>query len=899
MHDILFFLVPFLCIRVFFYKHVLRKKLLGAYFDVCAAAQLSWITALFPPLLPLWLTLSLSYFLLDALMQRKLHMRLHLASFHYIKEWKSLLASAKELGLFWFIAISLALPVLFFPFFSNYPLVFSKNMLIISSFVALLSSLSVIPLSFLKNFYETAPPLILEEGLLIRRFRLRKDISPSPWLPQGEESLYLHPAFPLYRCTKIFTEPSLFELPLQVEKKPHVILIVLESFRAKSITACNPSIDPTLTPFFNKLSKQGLLWKNCHSTSVRSCKALLALLFGVSSSTDGVIFKNNPQFPLWGLPELFHEEGYFNAFLAGGDLSFDRMHEWTKAHHFDLAEGSVEIGRKFGHVDKGCVWGIHDTFVMKRAVEVLQELDALKKPTFLTLSTISNHHPWHDPSSAQKESSYEKRFEKTLRYTDRCLEDFFAALGSCGLLEKSIFVITADHGQPFSEHGDLSLDRGTLYQESIWIPLLLLGKQIPSLIINDVASQIDLLPTLLDLLSLPLPHHAMGRSLLRKRENPTIFFHAPFLPERLGAREGRFKWLLNVETQEEELYDITQDPEERKNIFLERPKEAAYLREKALLDKQFTQAIFSDEKLFPYGATKKTNTTLHGEDLHKACKTPPHKILIENHPLVTDQALQSIAPYCKNLKELTIKNSWRVGKTGLETICKKAKGLSFLDISHSLQIDDLDLEALFPNLCHLHTFIGEGLFLSKERDDFSFFKKSPYLHTLSLLGVPLSSQALSSIMLSCPQLRRLKIDASHLDSTVLVYAPWLVNLHLTGCENLSCETLSMLKGSPNLSALVIENCPHLSRHHLANWKNLCLTALHLYGVSHLDDEALMLLLDHPLQQLTISGSRCITDEGVYKLSLLRARKIEILGCPNVSKWAILELQKTTGEVLWG
>lgn len=111
-----------------------------------------------------------------------------------------------------------------------------------------------------------------------------------------------------------------------------------------------------------------------------------------------------------------------------------------------------------------------------------------ERPIFLTLATVSTHHPFTDPETGIKSE------ERTVRYADRALGEFVEQLRSLDFFEHGYLLITSDHRAMVPIRRDeyaLSGDRA--YSR---IPLVVLGKDIPPSKINQAFSQTDLLPSI-------------------------------------------------------------------------------------------------------------------------------------------------------------------------------------------------------------------------------------------------------------------------------------------------------------------------------------------------------------------------------------------------------------------
>ena len=118
---------------------------------------------------------------------------------------------------------------------------------------------------------------------------------------------------------------------------------------------------------------------------------------------------------------------------------------------------------------------------------------------------------------SQPELTYlETLYDGEIAGLDLELARLFRRLGRRGLLDHTIVVLTADHGEEFGEHG--GMQHGTaLYEESVHIPLLITGPGLPAgRVVADDVSLVDVAPTLLALLGLPAESRFEGRSLLER-----------------------------------------------------------------------------------------------------------------------------------------------------------------------------------------------------------------------------------------------------------------------------------------------------------------------------------------------------------------------------------------------
>lgn len=182
-------------------------------------------------------------------------------------------------------------------------------------------------------------------------------------------------------------------------------------------------------------------------------------------------------------------------------------------------------------------------------------------------------------------------YRERLRHTDQQLGAFMKGLAAAGVLDKTIVVITSDHGEELFER-DAMCHGHSLYDELIHVPLVFLFPGASSQKVTTAVRNIDALPTMLDAVGVQAPEGRDGVSLLPVIEGHAVaridYPETDFLKmtTRRGVVDGRYKLVVTIENGTQELYDLEKDPGERVNLRTQMPYVAARLYGK--LKKRFT-----------------------------------------------------------------------------------------------------------------------------------------------------------------------------------------------------------------------------------------------------------------------------------------------------------------------
>ena len=180
-------------------------------------------------------------------------------------------------------------------------------------------------------------------------------------------------------------------------------------------------------------------------------------------------------------------------------------------------------------------------------------------------------------------ASLRRLYESGVRYLDRDLGKLFSLLEEQGLYDRSLIVLTSDHGEEFQEHGKFL--HSQIYDESVRVDLLLkLPRQhLAGTRIDTQIEIVDLLPTVLDLIGLQASHPLQGRSLVPLIQGDPFTERAALSQNKLNRmrfamRTDDHKIIHDLKAGTEEVYDLRQDPGETTNLAQSHPELTARLR---------------------------------------------------------------------------------------------------------------------------------------------------------------------------------------------------------------------------------------------------------------------------------------------------------------------------------
>ena len=349
-------------------------------------------------------------------------------------------------------------------------------------------------------------------------------------------------------------------------RQMNVVFVVLESIRADALTPYDRTL-PT-TPFLDSLASEGMLVEQMYAPVAHTTKALVPLLAGVYPTLQLQFPESRPGgFPARALPELLAPLGYRSAFFTPAPLAFENKEGLLRNMGFEVLRGDgsfdTEGFERIGY------FGFEDRVVVKPAMQWVDETVRDGAPFFLSVLTLTTHHPYNPPS-AYANRHYESRlpdgYLNAVASTDAFVRELYHEFARRSLLEETLFVIVADHGEAFREHG-MTGHNQVLWDEVLHVPCVILN---PSLIakqqrVAGPRSQVDLLPTIAELLGLELRNGRLpGRSLLEESSDARAIYHSAWNNRQgLALRDATSKYHFFWDREPIKAFKTDVDPGER------------------------------------------------------------------------------------------------------------------------------------------------------------------------------------------------------------------------------------------------------------------------------------------------------------------------------------------------
>jgi phosphoglycerol transferase MdoB-like AlkP superfamily enzyme len=304
------------------------------------------------------------------------------------------------------------------------------------------------------------------------------------------------------------TVPRHVELGPFTRSPRNVVLISVESLSAEFLGAYgNPK---GLTPNLDRLAAEGLKFERLFATGTRTVRGLEALSLGTPPIPGQSIVRRPGNEHLASLGELLEDQGYNIFFVYGGYGYFDNMNAYFGANDYQVVDRTDFPKDSIAFEN---VWGVADESLYGNAVRVIDESQKDGKPFFMHIMTTSNHRPFTYPADRIDIPSPGGR-DGAVKYTDYAIGAFIEQARKKPWFKDTLFVIVADHCASVAGKTKLPVESyriaGLFYAPDMLKP----G------VYSPVSSQIDLAPTIVDVLAASGDQHFFGRSLFEMANLP-------------------------------------------------------------------------------------------------------------------------------------------------------------------------------------------------------------------------------------------------------------------------------------------------------------------------------------------------------------------------------------------
>jgi len=356
-------------------------------------------------------------------------------------------------------------------------------------------------------------------------------------------------------------------VPVAAAPDANVLLITVDTLRADRLAQFGYA--RAATPAFDRLAREGVTFRAAYTAVPLTLPSHATMMTGLLPPTHGV--RDNGGFYLdparETLASRLKPRGYASAAFVS---SFVLDRRWGLAKGFDDYYDHFPVAVN----DLAAMAGVQrrgaETWAQAR-----QWIGAHASDRFFVWLHLFDPHTPYDPPEPFRSRFKDQPYDGEIAYVDALLSEILGELTARSLLDTTIVILAADHGEGLGDHDED--EHGLLaYDSTLHVPWIirLPHRMLEGTAIDQPVGLVDMMPTVLDLVGAPVPADLDGRSTVRLMRSPpgaTDVLYAETLYPRLhfgwselvSVRDSRFKLIRG---RHPELYDYRQDPGETRNL---------------------------------------------------------------------------------------------------------------------------------------------------------------------------------------------------------------------------------------------------------------------------------------------------------------------------------------------
>jgi phosphoglycerol transferase MdoB-like AlkP superfamily enzyme len=299
-------------------------------------------------------------------------------------------------------------------------------------------------------------------------------------------------------------------------KKQNVVIFILESFGSEYTRSYGGHLEggtyTGYTPFLDSLISQSRMYEKSYSNGRKSIDAMPSVLASIPMTVEPYLLTSYSANKVSSIASVLNAEGYHTAYFHGAPNGSMGFQAFANTIGFKEYYGMNEYPSK---EDYDGSWGVWDEEFFQFFANKMNEF---RQPFCTAIFSVSSHHPFVVPDR------YKGRFKKgqvpihqCIGYTDYALKRFFETASKMPWYNNTLFVITGDHTSQ-SVYLEYKTNIGAFK-----VPVIFYTPD-GSLkgVVDELAQQIDIMPSVLGFLNYDHPFFAFGRNLFDSREEPFV-----------------------------------------------------------------------------------------------------------------------------------------------------------------------------------------------------------------------------------------------------------------------------------------------------------------------------------------------------------------------------------------
>jgi arylsulfatase A-like enzyme len=360
-------------------------------------------------------------------------------------------------------------------------------------------------------------------------------------------------------------------------KNPNYIIIMMESLSTNRVHYYG--YGKNITPNIDNFASQNIVFKNSMAPASHSDYAQTSFLssrYTLTNDYRNFFDINYPREFIW---DVLKKQNYTTAYISSQNDYWANMIDYYNLETLDFYSHSASDG--FYDYDSGNSAKDFDEKTTNIAINYLKNISG---PFFLYVNLQATHYPYNYPENnsyflPDEYNSFfttyfniaeediftsNNRYDNSILYVDKNVGKLLDFLKENGLYNNSVIVLTSDHGETIEDIHGFIRHGYSVYDEEIHVPLMIHIPNIENKTIEKRVRGIDIVPTILSFSNFSASKEFQGGIM---NENSPVFLFTQSQNYKIGLIKDDIKYIIDMSDNEAEVYNLTIDPLELKNLF--------------------------------------------------------------------------------------------------------------------------------------------------------------------------------------------------------------------------------------------------------------------------------------------------------------------------------------------
>jgi arylsulfatase A-like enzyme len=412
--------------------------------------------------------------------------------------------------------------------------------------------------------------------------------SSSPIIDYFNKLIKPHPAKNYIPITSENSTNKIFNLELDL-KNPNIIIIMLESISRDHIHFYG--YERNISPNIDLLMNKSIVFNRTYSISSHSdysqpgfLSSKYMLINDIRNSFDLPVSKTF----IW---DKLKKQNYSTAYISSQDDEWVNMIKYIDSTNLDyysysLSDNVYDYGS--GNAKKD-----FDEKTTEKVISWLNSTDT-SNPFFLYINLQATHYPYSYPENntyfypdettsilsryvyLAEEDVFPSinRYDNSLLYVDKQIGKIIEELEKKNLMNNSIIILTADHGESFNRTHRYIRHGYGCYEEEYLVPMSIYIPNQNNRIINNITRHIDVIPTIFDMINISYESNEFQGELMA--DSPIVYMASQNQNYKIGIIKDDIKYLIDMNSYLSEVYNLTEDSQELNNLIKSSEDEEYY-----------------------------------------------------------------------------------------------------------------------------------------------------------------------------------------------------------------------------------------------------------------------------------------------------------------------------------